>query len=100
MNSFQSLKLWNDYFGRPHGSMLGLLNAIQVSRNSAVAGSYPPLTSVRCQNIGSLAAYPFAPYLSDGIGRRLTVFIGATIMLAAVGIQTGASNLNMFIAAR
>ena len=31
MNSFQSLKLWNDYFGRPHGSMLGLLNAIQVS---------------------------------------------------------------------
>ncbi|KAF7795673.1 hypothetical protein EIP86_006838 [Pleurotus ostreatoroseus] len=80
MNSFQSLKLWNDYFGRPHGSMLGLLNAIQ--------------------NIGSLAAYPFAPYLSDGIGRRLTVFIGATIMLAAVGIQTGASNLNMFIAAR
>ncbi|KAJ3559387.1 hypothetical protein NM688_g384 [Phlebia brevispora] len=80
MNSFQSLKLWNDYFGHPHGGMLGLLNAIQ--------------------NIGCLAAYPFAPYLSDGLGRRLTIWIGATIMLGAVGLQGGARNLNMFIAAR
>ena len=30
MNSFQSLKLWNSYFGNPHGGKLGLLNAIQV----------------------------------------------------------------------
>ena len=31
MNSFESLTLWNEYFGSPHGSKLGLLNAIQVS---------------------------------------------------------------------
>ena len=30
MNSVESLKLWNDYFDHPHGSKLGLLNAIQV----------------------------------------------------------------------
>ena len=30
MNSFESLKLWNEYFDNPHGSKLGLLNAIQV----------------------------------------------------------------------
>ncbi|PCH35315.1 general substrate transporter [Wolfiporia cocos MD-104 SS10] len=80
MNSFQSLKQWEDYFDNPHGSMLGLLNAIQ--------------------NIGSLAAYPFAPYLSDGIGRRRTIWFGACIMLIGVGVQTGARSLSMFIGAR
>ncbi|KAF7792205.1 hypothetical protein EIP86_003238 [Pleurotus ostreatoroseus] len=80
MNSFQSLKLWNTYFGNPHGGKLGLLNAIQ--------------------NIGAIAGLPFAPYLSDGIGRRRTVWIGATIMLIAVAVQSAAHNLNMFIASR
>ena len=41
--------------------MLGLLNAIQ--------------------NIGSLVGLPFAPYLSDGIGRRVTVLFGAGTMV-------------------
>lgn len=34
MNSFQSLTLWNDYFGSPSGGKLGLLNAIQVSSSA------------------------------------------------------------------
>ncbi|CCL99598.1 uncharacterized protein FIBRA_01616 [Fibroporia radiculosa] len=80
MNSFQSLGTWEKYFHTPQGSTLGLLNAIQ--------------------NIGSLAAYPFAPYLTDGIGRRLTIWIGAAIMLVGVALQTAAQNLNMFIGAR
>jgi MFS family permease len=80
MNALQSLKQWNAYFNTPRGSQLGLLNAIQ--------------------NIGSLAAYPFAPYLSDGIGRRMTILIGATIMVAAVILQTVATSVNMFIGAR
>ncbi|KAI0792413.1 hexose transporter [Abortiporus biennis] len=80
LNSFQSLDNWENYFNTPTGSRLGLLNAIQ--------------------NIGSLAAYPFAPYLSDGIGRRPTVWIGATIMLVAVVLQSAAQNWGMFIGAR
>ncbi|EPT02301.1 hypothetical protein FOMPIDRAFT_59695 [Fomitopsis schrenkii] len=80
MNSFQSLDQWKDYFNNPQGSKLGLLNAIQ--------------------NIGALAGYPFAPYLSDGLGRRRTVWIGATIMLLGVALQTAAQNLGYFIAAR
>ncbi|PCH35297.1 hexose transporter [Wolfiporia cocos MD-104 SS10] len=80
MNSFQSLSQWEDYFGYPEGGKLGLLNAIQ--------------------NIGSLAGYPFAPYLSDGIGRRPTIWIGATIMLVGVAVQTASHNLSMFIGAR
>jgi MFS family permease len=80
MNSLQSLKQWNAYFDTPAGSQLGLLNAIQ--------------------NIGSLAAYPFAPYISDGFGRRMTVFLGALIMVGGVIIQTCATSVNMFIGAR
>lgn len=80
MNSFQSLDQWENYFHKPEGGKLGLLNAIQ--------------------NIGSLAAYPFAPYLSDGLGRRGAIWIGAVIMLVGVGVQAGAYSLGMFIGAR
>ncbi|KAH9922466.1 general substrate transporter [Fomitopsis serialis] len=80
MNSFQSMPQWEDYFGTPVGGKLGILNAIQ--------------------NIGSLAGYPFAPYLSDGLGRRKAIWIGATIMLVGVGVQTASYNLSMFIGAR
>ncbi|KAI0942190.1 hypothetical protein AcW1_009507 [Taiwanofungus camphoratus] len=80
MNSFQSLPQWENYFNNPQGGKLGLLNAIQ--------------------NIGSLAGYPFAPYFSDGFGRRPTIWFGATIMLVGVAVQTAAHNLGMFIGAR
>ncbi|KAK7447445.1 hypothetical protein VKT23_014154 [Stygiomarasmius scandens] len=80
MNGLQSLPQWKDYFHDPSDSQLGLLNAIQ--------------------NIGSLAAYPFAPYLSDGIGRKKTIILGAFIMCAATAIQTAAQSVGMFIGAR
>ncbi|KAJ7753074.1 hexose transporter [Mycena maculata] len=80
MNGLQSLTQWETYFDRPTKGRLGLLNAIQ--------------------NIGALAGYPFAPYLSDGLGRRLTVFLGALIMCIAVAIQTAAQSVGMFIGAR
>ncbi|KAH9923105.1 general substrate transporter [Amylocystis lapponica] len=79
LNSFQSMPQWREYFNHPTGGLLGVLSAIQ--------------------NIGSLAGYPFAPYLSDGIGRRWTVWIGATILLG-VAIQSAAYNIQMFIGAR
>ncbi|KAK7676718.1 hypothetical protein QCA50_020294 [Cerrena zonata] len=80
LNSFQSLPTWQSYFNNPTGGRLGLLNAIQ--------------------NIGSLAGYPFAPYLSDGLGRRPAIWIGSTIMIVAVALQAAAQNWSMFIGAR
>ncbi|KAF9499272.1 hexose transporter [Pleurotus eryngii] len=80
MNGLQSLPQWRDYFHSPSGGKLGLLNAIQ--------------------NIGSLAAYPFSPYLSDGIGRKYTVMLGAMIMCIATVIQTASQSVGMFIGAR
>lgn len=52
------------------------------------------------QNIGSLGALPLAPYLSDGLGRRPTIFIGAVIMIMASAIQTASQTVGMFIGAR
>ncbi|KAK0441522.1 hexose transporter [Desarmillaria tabescens] len=80
MNGLQSLTQWSEYFHKPTGGRLGLLNAIQ--------------------HIGNLAAYPFAPYSSDGIGRRYTIFLGATIMIMATAIQTASQSVGMFIGAR
>ncbi|KAJ8518835.1 hypothetical protein ONZ45_g4155 [Pleurotus djamor] len=80
MNGLQSLPQWRDYFNNPGGSMLGLLNAIQ--------------------NIGCLAAYPFSPYISDGLGRRTSVFLGATIMCIATVLQTASQSVGMFIGSR
>jgi len=80
MNGLQSLPQWTSAFNNPTGSKLGLLNAIQ--------------------NIGGLAAYPFVPYFSDGIGRRRTVWIGAVIMVVATALQSASHSVGMFIGAR
>ncbi|ETW81156.1 MFS sugar transporter [Heterobasidion irregulare TC 32-1] len=80
MNGLQSLTQWEDAFNNPSGGMLGLLNAIQ--------------------NIGSLCAYPFAPYVTDGLGRRPAILLGAALMLVATALQSAAHSVHMFIGAR
>ncbi|KAJ8586123.1 general substrate transporter [Rhizopogon salebrosus TDB-379] len=80
MNGLQSLTQWNQAFDYPTKGKLGLLNAIQ--------------------NIGSLCAYPFAPYVADGMGRRFPIIFGASLMIAATAIQTASQSVQMFIGAR
>ncbi len=97
MNGLQSVTQWSDYFDNPSGGKLGLLNAIQVMHDmqkSQYADAQPN------QSIGSLAAYPFSPYVSDGIGRKRTVALGAFLMIVATAIQTAAQSVGMFIGAR
>ncbi|KAI0744334.1 general substrate transporter [Daedaleopsis nitida] len=80
MNGLQSLPQWNMAFNYPNGPKLGLLSAIQ--------------------NIGCLAAYPFSPYMSDGLGRRTAVLFGAVMMCIATVLQTASTSVGMFIGAR
>uniref|UniRef100_A0A0W0FTH9 Putative hexose transporter n=1 Tax=Moniliophthora roreri TaxID=221103 RepID=A0A0W0FTH9_MONRR len=80
MNGLQSLDQWRQDFDFPGPSMLGLLTAIQ--------------------NIGSLAAYPFAPYVTDGLGRRMGIMLGALIMCGGTALQTASQSVRMFIGAR
>lgn len=72
MNGLQSLPQWQSAFNNPGSSMLGLLNAIQ--------------------NVGVLAGLPFSPYLSDGVGRRASVLLGAGIMVRPPPITRSPKN--------
>ncbi|KAH8828987.1 hexose transporter [Flagelloscypha sp. PMI_526] len=80
MNGLQSLPTWQNYFNHPTGGRLGLFNIIQ--------------------SVGNLAAYPFAPYITDGLGRRNAILLGAAIMCIATALQTATQNFGMFIGAR
>ncbi|KAF7328253.1 MFS domain-containing protein [Mycena venus] len=80
MNGLQSLPQWEDHFTFPTKEKLGLPSSIQ--------------------NIGALAGYPFARYLSDFIERRPTVFIGALLTVIVTAIQTTSQSVGMFIGAR
>ncbi|KAF9557487.1 hexose transporter [Agrocybe pediades] len=80
MNGLQSVSAWEKEFNSPTGGTLGLFNAIQ--------------------NIGSLAAYPFAPYAADGFGRRPTIFFGACVMIVGTILQSVSHTFAMFIGAR
>ncbi|TFK23349.1 hexose transporter [Coprinopsis marcescibilis] len=80
LNGLQSIDNWHEYFNNPDDNMLGLLSAIQ--------------------NIGSFCAFFFTPYVSDGLGRRSSIFFGSIIMVIATVIQTASQNVGMFLAAR
>lgn len=56
MNGLQALPQWQNYFEKPTGSVLGVVNA--------------------AQSIGSFVCLPVVGWLSDRIGRRKTLLAG------------------------
>ncbi|PPQ83376.1 hypothetical protein CVT26_012752 [Gymnopilus dilepis] len=71
-DGLQSVQNWEDEFHNPHGGT----------------------------NIGSLAAYPFSPYVADGLGRRAGIWLGACIMIVGTILQTASHSFGQFIGAR
>ncbi|SPO02018.1 probable hexose transporter [Cephalotrichum gorgonifer] len=80
MNGLQTLSYWQNYFDHPRGSILGLFNA--------------------SMSLGSLIGLFTVPYMIDRYGRKLGLTVGCLFMLLAVGLQSGARNFGMFLAAR
>jgi MFS family permease len=80
MNGLQSLSYWETYFNNPSPSTLGLMNPIVPAGNFAI-------------NF-------FVPYMADGIGRKNTLIVGLLVLFVGIGLQTGATNMGMFIASR
>jgi len=80
MNGLQTVTNWQEYFNHPHGSVLGVFNAIQ--------------------SIGGIVGLPLAPFLNDHFGRRKALFFGNIVMLVGVALQTAAQNVAMFIVCR
>ncbi|KAG2147560.1 general substrate transporter [Suillus clintonianus] len=80
LNGLQILPGWQEYFHDPQGKTLGLINS--------------------AQGIGALSGIPFSPYVSDLLGRRATMFIGAFIVLAGVFTQAFSTTVHVFVGAR
>ncbi|OJA12416.1 hypothetical protein AZE42_03390 [Rhizopogon vesiculosus] len=80
LNGLQILPGWQEYFHHPQDKTLGLMNS--------------------AQSIGSLAGTPLSPLISDKLGRRATMFIGAFIGLIGVIVQSSSTSVQIFIGAR
>ncbi|KAK4227492.1 general substrate transporter [Podospora fimiseda] len=79
-NAAQNMDTWQDYFGRPTGSLLGLVGALY--------------------QIGSLVSIPIVPLLADNFGRKLPIAIGCVIMIVGAILQGVAKNLDIFMGGR
>lgn len=80
MNGLQIVPSWQNFFNHPSGSILGLFNAIM--------------------GVGSICGLPFAPYISDYLGRRLAIVTGIFFMMLGIALQTASQNFGMFVGAR
>ncbi|KAL1895701.1 hypothetical protein Sste5346_005173 [Sporothrix stenoceras] len=80
MNGLLSLTTWNDYFGTPRSSLLGLINAVL--------------------SLGVLlAAFP-AGIICDKYGRRASIIGGTLVLLVATALQASSHNVAQFIVSR
>ncbi|EWZ28275.1 hypothetical protein AU210_012190 [Fusarium oxysporum f. sp. radicis-cucumerinum] len=80
MNGLQTLPQWREYFENPTGALLGAMNAV-----------YPA---------GKIVALFLVAFLSDRIGRKKTISIGALACVAVPFMQGMSKNTSMFIASR
>ncbi|KAH6711691.1 MFS transporter [Leptodontidium sp. MPI-SDFR-AT-0119] len=80
LNGLQAVSHWQDYFGHPTGSRLGVLNA-----------SY---------NLGGLITLPLVPWVNDKFGRKHSITLGSLILCCGVVVQAASQNYGMFLASR
>ncbi|KAH8096584.1 hexose transporter [Cristinia sonorae] len=80
MNGLQAVATWQEFFGHPRKTILGLLSALY--------------------SLGSMAALPLVPITADKLGRRWAIIIGTLFMILGAGLQTGSKNFAMFVIAR
>lgn len=81
---------------------MGSINAMkpyQASFGLSGAGSSTGIVFI-VYNLGQLATLPITPYLSDGFGRRVGIFVGCLVILIGTAVQGSAHNLGAFIAGR
>lgn len=55
---------------------------------------------VNMQTIGGIIALPVAPFVADRFGRRIPIFIGSMVIIAAAILQGTAKNMAMFVVGR
>lgn len=76
-NGMQVLHSWQDRFGHPQGSKLGLFGAANA--------------------IGGVIPFIFLSWIGDKFGRRLPTALGSVVIIAGVLIEFFATSLDMYI---
>lgn len=80
MNSLQTVSYWDEFFGTPRGSQLGLMSAIM--------------------SLGSICSTPIAPWVADRFGRRWGITVGSIIMIIGAILQCESTTFAMFVVSR
>ncbi|KAF1966350.1 general substrate transporter [Bimuria novae-zelandiae CBS 107.79] len=80
LNNLRMLYRFNDYFGDPRGSTLGLLTALY--------------------SIGSIISLPVVPFVADHMGRKAAIALGCIVMITGASIQGTAKTLTHFMIGR
>jgi sugar porter (SP) family MFS transporter len=80
LNNLRILNYWQDYFGHPKESTLGLLTALYA--------------------IGSIASLPIVPFVADHYGRKACIVAGCLVMVVGASVQAAAKNLGYFMGGR
>ncbi|KAF5573428.1 hexose transporter, partial [Fusarium pseudoanthophilum] len=80
LNTSQAMDDWQDYFSHPTGSKLGILNSIY--------------------QIGSIASFPFAPFMADHFGRKIPIAVGCLIMILGAFISAFTNGFGMYLGGR
>ena len=114
-DGLQSIPQWESAFNFPSGGKVRGLMLTFLDINKPLSWDYSMpsrlgysqhkywillIQFIVKQNIGALAAFPFSPYLTDGLGRRPAIVFGASIMIVATILQTASHSVGMFIGAR
>ncbi|KAI1435424.1 general substrate transporter [Xylaria sp. CBS 124048] len=79
-NSVQISEKWQEFFGSPDGSPLGLLGSLY--------------------QIGSVISIPLAPIFCDHLGRKPPIILGCVIMIAGAILQATAQHISAFMGGR
>lgn len=113
----QILPAWQQQFLNPHGKTLGVQypfavrdiakssSIIGIITSAQVIGSLAVRRNIDLCHIGRLTCcfykgLPLAPYCSDRFGRRVTLVLGAVLILGGVASQATASTVGQFVMAR
>ena len=81
---------------------MGAINAMKPYQETfglSGAGSSAGIVFI-IYNIGQLVVIPLTPWISDGYGRRVGIFVGCAIVLIGTAIQAPAKTNGQFIAGR
>lgn len=84
------------------GSLMSSIIAMKPFQDTFGSGLVGQRTSLlnALYSIGSIAAFPFAPYVSDKFGRRVGMFIGAIIIIVGAILTSSSNTVAQFIVGR